>query len=109
MKIAEPVSEPIVNQANTIETNAIETVTTTTEVIDMGETVQTIQTHEIKNEITSEPEAASNADIIDSNKLSEPENSEMTGKIRSRNNIHWNLNIHFHFSIDDSTSRSVRR
>lgn len=80
----EQVIEPIDNQVNAIESNTVETVTTTTEVTESsGDTVQIIQTHEIKTEITSESEAAPSVDSTDQNKLSEPEmSSEMTGKQR---------------------------
>lgn len=80
----EQIIEPINNQANAIESNTVETVTTTTEVTEsIGDTVQIIQTHEIKTEITCESEAAPSVDNTDQNKLSEPEmSSEMTGKKR---------------------------
>lgn len=79
----EHVTETITRQPDTIESNTIETVTTTEVTEGDGDVVQIIQTHEIKTEIISEAEAAPNAESNDTNKLSEPEmSSEMTGKGR---------------------------
>lgn len=79
-KVIEPISEPV------IASNTLETITTT-EITGPIETVQTIETHEIKTEITSESETVSNVESVDNNKLSEPENNEMTGNDRSKTNI----------------------
>lgn len=83
MQTVEKMTEPSATEEKTIEMKTIETVTTT-EIVSGGdgdgETVQTTETHEIKTEITSEPEPASNGENIDTNKLTEPENNEMTGK-----------------------------
>lgn len=81
--VEQQVNEPnAVEEVKTIETKTIETLVTTTEVVSGdGETVQSTETHEIKTEITSESEPVSNVDNnIDNNKLTEPENNEMTGE-----------------------------
>lgn len=82
VQTVEQVSKPTIADAKIVETKTIETVTTT-EVSDVGATIQTIETHEIKSEITPEPESV--VENTDSNKLSEPENNEMTGKNHVQN------------------------
>lgn len=84
MQTVELVNVPSIAEVKTIETKTVETVTTTTEVIPDSETepVQITETHEIKTEITPESEPVSNVENIDTNKLTEPENNEMTGEKR---------------------------
>ena len=80
--VEQQVNKPsAVEEVKTIETKTIETVTTTEVVSGDGETIQSTETHEIKTDITSESEPVSNVDNnIDNNKLTEPENNEMTGE-----------------------------
>lgn len=80
VQTVEHVSEPATGDVKIIETKTVIETVTPTEGSDVGATVQTIETNEIKSEITTEPEPVTNVEIIDNTKLSEPENNEMTGK-----------------------------
>ncbi|XP_055317381.1 ensconsin isoform X14 [Sitodiplosis mosellana] len=85
VQTVEQVNEPIaVEEVKIVETKTVETVTTTEVVSGDGESVQSTETHEIKTEITSESEPVSNVDNIDNNKLTEPENNEMTASMIQR-------------------------
>lgn len=77
IEAVEPSSQPV-------EIAAPAKIVTTTETV---ETVTSIETQENKaDSITSESETVSNVDT-DTTKLSEPENSEMTGKPINRTRI----------------------
>lgn len=80
-KVIEPSSGPVI-ESNTLETVTTTTTTTTTETTGPGAIVQTTETHEIKAEINSQSDTVPNGDGVDNNKLSEPENNEMTGRYR---------------------------
>lgn len=87
VETVEKVNEP--SSGDIIESTTLETVTTTE--TSAGDTVQTTETHEIKTDTTTnttieatadtavESEIGLNVESIDKNKLSEPDNSEMTG------------------------------
>lgn len=87
VQTVEHVSEPSSAEVKTIETKAVVTVTMTPVSVD-DDTVKTIETHEIKTEITSEPEPEPQpqpqpetiVETIDNIKLTETENNEMTGE-----------------------------
>lgn len=81
-KVIESSSDPV-NVSNTVETVTTTTTTTTPTDANDSETIQITETHEIKTEINSQLETVSNEDGADSDKLSEPENNEMTGKCQS--------------------------
>lgn len=85
VQTVEHVSEPSSAEVKSIETETVETVSMT-QVSGDDDTVKTIETHEIKTEITSEPEPQPQpqpetiVETIDNNKLTETENNEMTGE-----------------------------
>ncbi|XP_031621843.1 ensconsin-like isoform X3 [Contarinia nasturtii] len=87
VQTVENVSEPMIHDVETtIETKTVETVTSTTEASsEDNENVHTVQeTYEIKTETTSESEPVSNDENVDNNKLTEPENNEMTASMIQR-------------------------
>lgn len=119
---AEKVDEPS-SVGDIIESTTLETVTTT--VTSAGDTVQITETHEINTETTSnttsettadpavETEIGFNVENIDSNKLSEPENGDMTGinheLLFTCNHMIFTKKFLDICSINDSTSHSIGR
>lgn len=77
----EKVIEPVI-KSNTVETVTTTTTVTTVESSGADEPVQIIETQETETKVAPEPEPTSNAEDVDTSKLIEPENSEMTGKNR---------------------------